>query len=136
MPHNGKVCLPDHTVVAIGFDKTSETWCAAGVLNSSPFRLAVRAYIVGHPSPHVLKNVMLPRFNPRKTLHRQIAELSEKAHKLAEEEEWEELAEVEEQIDLLVAKLYGITNEELAEIKKCLREISKEDLKTGKLFRR
>ena len=41
---------------------------------------------------------------------------------------------MEEKIDLLVAKLYGITNEELAEIKKNLREISKEDLKTGKLF--
>jgi len=127
--------LPDHKLMLVDCKSDRESHYLTALLNSASSNLAVLSYAIGIQfDTHLVHNLNIARFNPRKTLHRQLAELSEKAHKLADGEEWQELAEVEEKIDLLVAKLYGITNEELAEIKKNLREISKEDLKTGKLF--
>ncbi|OPX21528.1 MAG: hypothetical protein B1H03_06455, partial [Planctomycetales bacterium 4484_113] len=138
LPVEKKPWLPQETHSLVVMDSSAEAHYFTAVFNSSPLNLGAQAYAQrggkSFASPHILQNICVDRFNPRKTLHRQLAELSEKAHKLADGEEWQELAEVEEKIDLLVAKLYGITNEELAEIKKNLREISKEDLKTGKLF--
>ena len=130
--------LPQETHSLAVTDSKAEAHYFTAVFNSSPLNLAAQAYAQrggkSFASPHILQNIRIDRFNRRKTIHKQLAELSEKAHKLADEEEWQELAEVEDQIDLLVAKLYGIKDDELEEIKRNLREIKKEDLKTGKLF--
>jgi len=135
-----KPSLPQETHSLVVTDSKNEAHYFAAIFNSSPLNVAAQTYAQrggkSFASPHILQNVRISKFNPRKLLHRQLAELSEKARKLAEDEQWQELAEVEEKIDLLVAKLYGISNEELTEIKKNLRELSKEDLKTGRLFTR
>ena len=39
-----------------------------------------------------------------------------------------ELQEVEEEIDKIVAELYGITDEELEEVRKTLRSLKGEDI--------
>jgi len=133
-----KPLIPQETHSLVVVDSAREAHYLTAVFNSRPLGLAAQAYAQrggkSFASPHILQNIRIPTFNPKMLLHQQLAELSEKAHQLAAEEEWQALAGVEEQIDLLVAKLYGIKDEELAEIKRNLREINKDDLKTGRLF--
>ena len=63
-----------------------------------------------------------------------MAELSKKAHGLAKRhyeqddlEAREELKEVEEENDKIVAELYGIMDDELEEVRKTLRALRGED---------
>jgi len=76
---------------------------------------------------HVTNNVFIPQFNSKSLLHQRLSELSKNAHALAKRyyeqkdlEAQEELKEVEEEIDKIVAELYGITDEELEEVRKTL----------------
>jgi len=71
---------------------------------------------------------VLPQFNSKSLFHQRLSSLSKKAHALAKRyyelndlEAREELKEVEEEIDKIVAELYGITDEELTEVRKTLR---------------
>ena len=69
---------------------------------------------------------MLPQFNSKSLFHQRLSSLSKKAHALAKQyeqkglEAQEKLKGVEEEIDKIVAELYGITDEELEEVKKTL----------------
>jgi len=76
-----------------------------------------------------------PKFNSKDKLHLKLAELSKNAHALAKRyyeqkdlEAQEELKEVEEGIDKIVTELYGITSEELKEVKKMLRVFRGEEV--------
>ena len=64
-----------------------------------------------------------------------LAELSKNAHELAKRyyeqkdlEARDGLKEVEEEIDKIAAELYGITDEELEEVRKTLRALKGEDV--------
>ncbi len=77
---------------------------------------------------------MLPQFNSKSLFHQRLFSLSKKAHALAKSyyelndlEAREELKNVEEEIDRAVTELYGITDEELEEVKKTLRVLKGED---------
>ncbi len=77
---------------------------------------------------------MLPQFNSKSLFHQRLSSLSKKAHALAKRyheqndlQAREELKEVEEEIDRAVTELYGITDEELEEVKKTLRVLKGED---------
>jgi Eco57I restriction-modification methylase len=123
-----RLVVPDHTVITVSFVDKSEAHFVAAQLNSSPARLVVRGYIVLHPSPHVLEQVGLRKFDPAKEQHQHLAQLSIRAHqqaaKLAEhpndEGKQQKLAETENEIDHAAAKLWGLTDGELGEIRKAL----------------
>ncbi|MEA3344004.1 MAG: hypothetical protein U9Q92_07635 [archaeon] len=77
---------------------------------------------------------MLPQFKSKSLFHQRLSSLSKKAHALAKRyyeqkdlEAREELKEVERGIDKTVAGLYGITDEELEEVRKTLRVLKGED---------
>ena len=77
---------------------------------------------------------MLPQFNSKSLFHQRLFSLSKKAHALAKSyyelndlEAREELKEVEEEIDKIVAELYGITDDELKEVRHTLRVLKGED---------
>ena len=95
--------------------------CAA--INSSPARLVIRNYIVLHPDPHVLDNVNIPKFSSKNSVHVHLSELSEAAHKAAASGDEAEGRRIEEEIDHWAAKLWGLTEEEMAEIKRALEEM-------------
>jgi hypothetical protein len=59
--------------------------------------------------------------------HTKLAELSKKAHQLAQQNQENELKKVEEEIDKIVAQLYDITEDELKEVKKCLAMLEGEE---------
>jgi len=72
-----------------------------------------------------INNVHIPKFNPAIKLHLQLAELSQRAHELAArgDEGAEELKAVEEEIDERAAELWGLSAQELKEIKRSLEEL-------------
>jgi len=102
-----------------------EAYYIAALLNSCPSTLLVQGYVSLHPSPHVLEHVAIPKFDPAKALHKRLSTLSGQAHKLAAEGKGgeAELRRVETEIDRLAAQLWGITEEELAEIRQALANL-------------
>ena len=78
---------------------------------------------------------MLPQFNSKSLFHQRLSSLSKKAHGLAKRyheqndlQAREELKEVEEEIDKIVAELYGFAGEELEEARKRLRVLKRENV--------
>ena len=116
-----KPSLPDHTIVSISCVSESEAYFIAGMLNSSPAFVAVAAYVVLHPSPHVMKNVAVPRFNKQDNLHDRLAGLSRQCHVAAKNQA--QLTEFEAQVDKTAAEVWGITDEELTAIQKARSEL-------------
>lgn len=77
-------------------------------------------------SPHILENIRIPKFDPQNQLYPKLAELSQRAHELAVQDEGgkaQELKATEEEIDELAAKLWALTDEELTEIRISLEEL-------------
>jgi hypothetical protein len=75
----------------------------------------------------IVKHFGIPKYERGNESHRKVSELSKKAHGLAkrdyegkELEAREELKEEEVEIDKVVAGLYGITDDELEEVRKTL----------------
>jgi methylase of polypeptide subunit release factors len=135
-----KEIIPNVKLMLIPIENEMEAYYVCSILNSSLTQLIVASYVIETGiSTHVTENVYIPQFDRKNKLHLKLSELSKKAHELAkryyEQNDLiaqEELKKVEEEIDKTIAELYGITDEELEEIKKCLRilkegEISEEE---------
>ena len=124
-----KVTIPNVKLMLIPFEDESEAYYVCSVLNSSVVQLIVSSYVIETGiSTHITKNVYIPKFNPKNKLHIKLSDLSKKAHELAkkyyeqnDEDAKKELEKIEEEIDKTVAEIYGITDEELEEIKKTLK---------------
>lgn len=122
-PVDGKPVVPDHKLMLIAVSSNSEAYYICGLLNSSPVRLAVLAYAVEiQMDTHIVANIAVPKFSPKNGLHLRLAELSEAAHKAAAAGDTDEVRRIEEEIDRLAAQLWGMSDEELAEIKQSLEE--------------
>jgi hypothetical protein len=118
-----KIVIPDHTCILVQCSTQQEAHFLCALINSSPARLAIRNYIVLHPDPHVLNNVNIPDFSASHNIHLQLAELSTAAHDATAKEDLIEVGGIEERIDQLAAKLWHLSSEELAEIKRSLEEM-------------
>ena len=100
------------------------------ILNSSPVRFCVRSYSSagrGFGAPSIVTHLGIPKYVKGNESHQEISELSKKAHGLAKRyyeqndlEAQEELKKVEEEVDKAIAGLYGITDEELEEVRKII----------------
>jgi len=128
-----RTVIPDHTIVLVPCEGEHEAHFTCSVLNSSVARLLVNSYLHLHPSPHVMEHVKVPRFDPSNEVHLRLAELSKECHKLVSECKEGKLTKVEDEIDKIVAQLYGLTDEELEEVKKSLailegREVEEEEV--------
>ncbi|NQT47419.1 MAG: hypothetical protein HQ578_00435, partial [Chloroflexi bacterium] len=75
-----KVIVPDHTVVAISFQDEDEAHYVCALLNSNPAQLVVVGYVVLHPSPHILRNIRIPRYQQSEEIHKELAGLSRQCH--------------------------------------------------------
>jgi type I restriction-modification system DNA methylase subunit len=124
-----KPIIPTHGIIYIPCDSENEAYFVCGILNSSLPSLIVASYALEvHLTTDIPKNVYIPKFNPKNKLHLKLSELSKKAHELAkryyeqnDEDAKKELEKIEEEIDKTVAEIYGISDEELEEIKKTLK---------------
>jgi hypothetical protein len=136
-PIGEKDVVPTDTTSLIPFRSEEEAHYVYAILNSSPVRFCVRSYSSagrGFGAPSIVKHFGIPKYVKGNESHQEISELSKKAHGLAKRyyeqkdlEAREELKEVEEEVDKAVAGLYGITDEELEEVKNALGVVKGED---------
>ena len=136
----GKPVIPTHGVMIISCDNEDEAYYVCAILNSSFSSLVVASYALEvHVPTDVPKHVYVPDFNPKNRLHQKLAKLSKKAHTTAKqifEENREDLKKnlkrIEAEIDDMVAQLYRVSNDELKEIKKCLRILKEGEIEEEK----
>jgi len=137
-PINEKPVIPDDGIILVETKSSDEAYYIAGVLNSTISRSIIASYTYElRQETHIIDIIKIPKFDPNNNLHKKIAKLSKKAHELAKciysnnkpddcktINANEELKKVEEEIDLAVAELYGITKEELEGFKELMNILS------------
>jgi len=123
----GKVVLPQHIVTLVACTRRAEAHFLCALVNSSLANFAASAYSQkggkSFGDPHILEHICVPKFDPKDKTHLALAELSMQAHKATAKGDTKRVAKIEEQIDLLAAKLWGLTDKELKEIKLALEEL-------------
>jgi type II restriction/modification system DNA methylase subunit YeeA len=130
-----RTVVPDHTVVLIPVGDRDEAYYLAGILNSTIITFTLQYAVV-----ESISNLNIPKFDPNNDLHKKIAELSRKAHELArciyasnkpsyctDVNAKGELARVEDELDSAVARLYGLSEDELKEFKRQMATLSGEE---------
>lgn len=123
-----KIVIPGGTTAFIPAANSEEAHYLCGLLNSAICKLAVKSFSApgrGFGAPSILNNLFLPKYHSDFFIHQNLSQLSQKAHELAArgEETKAELKMVEDEIDQKAAQLWGITEEELNDIKSSLREL-------------
>ena len=85
--------------------------------------MAVAAYAIQiQMDTHVLENVKVPQFSRDNRTHAKLADLAKAAHRAASRGEEAQLRRIEEDIDRWAGRLWNLTDDELAEIKRSLEE--------------
>ena len=125
-----KLIIPDHRLMIVPLEDEAEAHYIAGALNSCVGRFMVATFIIGTQiSTHVLEKIRIPHYDSNDPSHHRLADLSLRAHELApaayggDGAAQAELRHVEEEIDRAAAELWGLTGEELAEIRRSLEEL-------------
>lgn len=117
-----KPVIPNDSLILLPLKNKDEAFYVCGVLNSTPVLFVIASYTYElRMETHILNYVNIPKFDDKNKICLEISDLSQQAHELAKENKIEEVKVIEEKIDQKVAELYGITNEELEEIKMCLQ---------------
>ncbi|MEM2373349.1 MAG: N-6 DNA methylase [Nitrososphaerota archaeon] len=124
----GKPVILNDALIMIPFNTLEEAYYVSGILNSDIILLAIASYTYElRQETHIIQYIKVLGFNRNNLLHQKTSQLSKRAHEIAKqiyeegkEELRSELKKVEEENNELVAKIYGITEDELNEIKKCL----------------
>ena len=131
-----KPAVPDHTVVLVPLSNRDEAYFLAGVLNSTLISLTLQYAVVTS-----IENLGIPKFNPDDRRHQKIAELSRKAHELAkciyskvkpdycrDVNAENELKSIERELDLAVAQLFELTEDDLKEFANLMAILSGKEL--------
>jgi hypothetical protein len=123
-----KPVVPIETATLVDFTDFTEAHYFCAVVNSCPWRLVIVSTAVhgtgGFGSPNVLDKARIPRFDPKNPVHLRLAELSMQAHEAGKIGDEMRLREIEAEIDLLAAKLWGLSDDELRDIQQSLAELS------------
>ncbi len=123
--HQGKPIIPDHKLMLIECLTASEAHYLCAMLNSNLAVFAAKCYAVEtQTDTHIVENIRIPKYDSQNTFHLTLAKLSEQAHKLAEADDEKGLNLVEDKVDQAAGELWGLTEEELTEIKESLDEIT------------
>ncbi len=127
---SSRLVIPDHRLMIVPLESEIEAHYLVSALNSAIGRFMVASSIVGTQiSTHVLERVSIPRYDLNRSIHQRLAALSQRAHALApaayagDEAAQAELRQVEAEIDRAAARLWGLTDEELADIQASLKEL-------------
>jgi SAM-dependent methyltransferase len=125
--HEGKVVVPQHIVTLVALDTAEEAHFVCAVVNSSPVDFTLQSCSQkggkSFGTPHVLENIRVPRYDPANSAHRQLAALSQQAHEATAAGDAARVRQIEAEIDILAAQVWGLTAEELTEIQRSLEEL-------------
>ena len=113
------VCHDLTTFVSFKDQHEAHYFCA--MLNSCFSTVISLSYSTGKSfgSPHILQHVAIPKFALSNTVHQSLASLSQRAHQLAArgKDGEADLRQVQAEIDRLAARLWGLTEPELTEVR-------------------
>jgi hypothetical protein len=115
-----RTIMHKNTVVFIASDSPEEAHYLCAVLNSTPVDYIARSYSVGKSfgSPHLLKQIAIPRFDLANELHARLSEISREAHAAPATS----LSEIESRLDDLIAPLWGIKSSAIEQMRANLLE--------------
>ena len=139
-PIQGKSVIPDDSTILVKVDSPEEAYYVAGFLNSIVSRTIIASYTYElRQETHIVDFIKIPKFDPSNNLHLKIAGLSKRAHELArcvyseEKPDYcrgvraeEELRKVERELDLAVAQLLGLSEDDLKEFERLYSILSGE----------
>jgi type II restriction/modification system DNA methylase subunit YeeA len=139
-PINGKPVIVDDSTILVNTNDINESYYLAGFLNSLLSRTIIASYSYElRQETHIVDFIKIPKFDPQNEAHNKIAELSKRAHELASIKHSKppaaerynhiekELGKVEREIDLAVAELFGLSEEDLREFEKLMAILSGEE---------
>jgi type II restriction/modification system DNA methylase subunit YeeA len=141
-PVGGKPVIPDDSTILAGVRTPEEAYYVAGLLNSTIIRAIIASYTYElRQETHIADVIKIPKFDPSNGLHKKIADLSRRAHELAKciyaerkpdccrgIDAEQELKNVEREIDLAVAQLFGLSEDDVREFEKLMAILSGEGL--------
>lgn len=126
-PMGNQPVVPQETITLVACDQPQEAHYVCAVLNSGPFNFAVQSYSQkggkSFGTPSITENVRVPRFDPANTVHQLLAELSEQAHAAEAAGDAARVQQIESEVDVLAAQLWGLTERELKDIQQSLQEL-------------
>jgi hypothetical protein len=99
-----------------------EAFYLCAYLSSCVAEAIIRGSIVLHPDTHVLRRVAIPQFDPKAPEHSRLSKLGERCHLAAKKDDLPAIEAGEEKINTSVARLWGITDNELNAIQGALAE--------------
>jgi len=106
----------------VPFENKNEAHYVCSMLNSSPSLFIVKGYAIGTQlAPHILDNISIAKFDEKNGIHNELANLSEQCHEKVLK--GIDVSDLEEQIDKLADELWGLTKEDLKDIKDSLEEL-------------
>jgi type II restriction/modification system DNA methylase subunit YeeA len=139
-PINGKPVIVDDSTILVNTNDINESYYLAGFLNSLLSRTIIASYSYElRQETHIVDFIKIPKFDPQDKTHNKIAKLSKRAHELASIKHSKppaaerynhiekELEKVEKEIDLAVAELFGLSEEDLREFEKLMAILSGEE---------
>lgn len=130
---NGRPIIPQETHVMVEVGTLEEAHYLAGVMNSTPFNFAALAYSQAggksFGSPHILDNLHIPRFSAESPTHCSVSDLSRAIHARVAENTEADISDLEQQLDVAVGAVYGLSQVELTQIAESMHELTKGDLR-------
>jgi len=119
-----KIIVPDSKLVLIPFEKKDEAHYVCSMLNNSIAKYIVDCYAVETQlSTHVTEFVKIPDFDPHDIIHKRLAQISQEAHKAKSQQNEKAVEELEKELDLAAARIWGLSDDELQEILYSLNEL-------------
>ncbi len=133
---SSKSVITDDGTIIIDFNDRDEAYYVAVFLNSSIVRAVVAAYTYElRQETHIVDIIRIPKYDPKNELHRKISELAKNAQALAREFYnknakglEDELKRIEDELDVAVAELLGLSDTDISEFRKLLAILSGEEL--------
>ncbi|UCD56129.1 MAG: hypothetical protein JSV16_09805, partial [Candidatus Hydrogenedentota bacterium] len=117
------VPIPQETLIFVPFEDLKAAHYLCALLNSRLVSETARRYSLegskSFASVHLLENVGIPRFDQKNASHRALARLSAKCHEAARADNASQVRKCEQEIDLLAARLWGLSDLELNSFTDC-----------------
>jgi hypothetical protein len=118
-----KPIVPQHTIVFIPLTNLNEAHFISSIMNSSISEFIARSYSMGKSfgNPHILDYISIPKYDEKNSRHKELSKMSQQCHEKVAA--GISVSDLEEQIDELAAELWGLTKDELKDIKESLEEM-------------
>lgn len=117
-----RLVLPEQVLTFIPVESEDEAHYICSIMNSSMTDMILRSIAGGTKSfgtPKIVEDtIRIPKYEAKNELHRELSNLSRKAHDIVQK--GENVSGIEEEIDDVVSELYGISEESLQRVKKTL----------------